>query len=219
MIRKDELSFVGGPAEWIIAKQREDARRVATAQRRNGYKTGYPPACAFLTPHAYREPRAGANPHSDPHSVRSHRPSLQPSLRPALQPVTRWYPHVAAPAATAATTAAMLRAPAADAVPLSAEGVEWVLSEQPGQRMSVSALNDVFRTQTKAERERLAGLVAEVRTVVARTLTFTRTLARTRSPTLTLTLALPLTLSPTLTSCARSCACRASGAAGVVCGP
>ena len=52
MIRKDELSFVGGPAEWIIAKQREDARRVATAQRRNGYKTGYPPACAFLTPHA-----------------------------------------------------------------------------------------------------------------------------------------------------------------------
>ena len=95
----------------------------------------------------------------------------------------------------------MLRAPAADAVPLSAEGVEWVLSEQPGQRMSVSALNDVFRTQTKAERERLAGLVAEVRTVVARTLTFTRT----------------LTL--TLTSCARSCACQASGAAGVVCGP
>ena len=101
----------------------------------------------------------------------------------------------------------MLRAPAADAVPLSAEGVEWVLSEQPGQRMSVSALNDVFRTQTKAERERLAGLVAEVRTVVARTLTFTLTLARTRSLTLT------------LTSCARSCACQASGAAGVVCGP
>ena len=51
MIRKDELSFVGGPAEWIIAKQREDARRVATAQRRNGYKTGYPPACAS-SPHA-----------------------------------------------------------------------------------------------------------------------------------------------------------------------
>ena len=101
----------------------------------------------------------------------------------------------------------MLRAPAADAVPLSAEGVEWVLSEQPGQRMSVSALNDVFRTQTKAERERLAGLVAEVRTVVARTLTFTRTLDQT------------LTLTLTLTSCARSCACQASGAAGVVCGP
>ena len=101
----------------------------------------------------------------------------------------------------------MLRAPAADAVPLSAEGVEWVLSEQPGQRMSVSALNGVFRTQTKAERERLAGLVAEVRTVVSLTLTFT------------LTLTLTLTQTLTLTSCARSCACRASGAAGVVCGP
>ena len=111
----------------------------------------------------------------------------------------------------------MLRAPAADAVPLSAEGVEWVLSEQPGQRMSVSALNDVFRTQTKAERERLAGLVAEVRTVVTISLTLTPTLTRTL--TLTLTLALPLTLPPTLPSCARSCACRASGAAGVVCGP
>ena len=113
----------------------------------------------------------------------------------------------------------MLRAPAADAVPLSAEGVEWVLSEQPGQRMSVSALNDVFRTQTKAERERLAGLVAEVRAVVTVSLTLTLTPTLTRALTLTLTLALPLTLSPTLTSCARSCACRASGAAGVVCGP
>ena len=29
MIRKDELSFVGGPAEWIIAKQREDAEAIA----------------------------------------------------------------------------------------------------------------------------------------------------------------------------------------------
>ena len=113
----------------------------------------------------------------------------------------------------------MLRAPAADAVPLSAEGVEWVLSEQPGQRMSVSALNDVFRTQTKAERERLAALVAEVRTVVTVSLSLTLTPSLTRTLTLTLSLALPLTLSPTLTSCARSCACRASGAAGVVCGP
>ena len=109
----------------------------------------------------------------------------------------------------------MLRAPPADAVPLSAEGVEWVLSEQPGQRMSVSALNDVFRTQTKAERERLAGLVAEVRTVVSLTLTLNLTLTLTLTLSLTLTLALTLTL----TSCARSCACRASGAAGVVCGP
>ena len=109
----------------------------------------------------------------------------------------------------------MLRAPPADAVPLSAEGVEWVLSEQPGQRMSVSALNDVFRTQTKAERERLAGLVAEVRTVVSLTLTLNLTLTLTLTLSLTLTLALTLTL----TSCARSCACRASGAAGVVSGP
>ena len=193
MIREDELSFVGGPAEWIIAKQREDARRVATAQRRNGYKTGYP-ACAFLTPCLPRA-EARASPHSDPHSD------------PHYNPVTRWYPHVAAPAATAATTAAMLRAPPADAVPLSAEGVKWVLSEQPGQRMSVSALNDVFRTQTKAERERLAGLVAEVCTVVILTLT------------LTLTLALTLALALALTRCARSCACRASAAAGVVSGP
>ena len=151
MIRKDELSFVGGPAEWIIAKQREDARRVATAQRRNGYKTGCPPARPHPMPSASRGPEPTltptltpyprtdlhSNPHSDPHN----------------NPVTRWYPHAAAPAATAATTAAMLRAPAADAVPLSAEGVQWVLSEQPGQRMSVSALNDVFRTQTKVERE------------------------------------------------------------------
>ena len=56
--------------------------------------------------------------------------------------------------------------------------MEWVLSEQPGQRMSVSALNDVFRTQTKAERERLAGLVAEVRAVVTVSLTLTRTITR-----------------------------------------
>ena len=111
MMRKSEPSFVGGPAEWVIAKQREDARRVATAQRRNGYTSG-------------------------------------------------WYPHAAA------ATEAMLRAPPTDAVPLSAEAVEWVLSEQPGQRMSVSALNDVFQTHTKAERERLAALVAEVCTVV-----------------------------------------------------
>ena len=111
MIRKNELSFVGGPAEWVIAKQREDARRVATAQRRKGYTSG-------------------------------------------------WYPNAAV------ATEAMLRAPRTDAVPLSVEAVEWVLSEQPGQRMSVSALNDVFQTHTKAERERLASLVAEVCTVV-----------------------------------------------------
>ena len=111
MIRKNELSFVGGPAEWVIAKQREDARRVATAQRRKGYTSG-------------------------------------------------WYPNAAV------ATEAMLRAPPTDAVPLSVEAVEWVLSEQPGQRMSVSALNDVFQTHTKAERERLASLVAEVCTVV-----------------------------------------------------
>ena len=111
MIRKNELSFVGGPAEWVIAKQREDARRVATAQRRNGFTSG-------------------------------------------------WYPNAAA------TTEVMLKAPPTDAVPLSVEAVEWVLSEQPGQRMSVSALNDVFQTHTKAERERLAALVAEVCTVV-----------------------------------------------------
>jgi len=96
MIRKNELSFVGGPAEWVIAKQREDARRVATAQRRKGYTSG-------------------------------------------------WYPNAAV------ATEAMLRAPRTDAVPLSVEAVEWVLSEQPGQRMSVSALNDVFQTHTKVQ--------------------------------------------------------------------
>ena len=96
MIRKNELSFVGGPAEWVIAKQREDARRVATAQRRKGYTSG-------------------------------------------------WYPNAAV------ATEAMLRAPPTDAVPLSVEAVEWVLSEQPGQRMSVSALNDVFQTHTKVQ--------------------------------------------------------------------
>ena len=48
MIRKNELSFVGGPAEWVIAKQREDARRVATAQRRNGYTSGSAPPCPCL---------------------------------------------------------------------------------------------------------------------------------------------------------------------------
>ena len=75
MIRKDELSFVGGPAEWIIAKQREDARRVATAQRRNGYKTGYPPACAFLTPYLTR-------------AEGQSQPSLRPSLCPLAPTVT-----------------------------------------------------------------------------------------------------------------------------------
>ena len=74
--------------------------------------------------------------------------------------LTRWYPHAASTA-----TEAMLRQPRTDAVPLSVEAVEWVLSEQPGQRMSVSALNDVFQTQTKPERERLAALVAQVATV------------------------------------------------------
>ena len=80
MIRKDELSFVGGPAEWIIAKQREDARRVATAQRRNGYKTGCPPACAFLTPCLAR---------ADGRSQPSLRPSLcplAPTVTPTLTP-------------------------------------------------------------------------------------------------------------------------------------
>ena len=75
MIRKDELSFVGGPAEWIIAKQREDARRVATAQRRNGYKTGYAPACAFLTPCL-------------PRAVGQSQPSLRPSLCPLAPTLT-----------------------------------------------------------------------------------------------------------------------------------
>jgi hypothetical protein len=88
-------------------------------------------------------------------------PTLTPPLTPTLTPtLTRWYPHAASTA-----TEAMLRQPRTDAVPLSVEAVEWVLSEQPGQRMSVSALNDVFQTQTKPERERLAALVAQVATV------------------------------------------------------
>ena len=40
MVRSRELSWVGGPAEWEVAKQREEARRAATAQRRSGYKQG-----------------------------------------------------------------------------------------------------------------------------------------------------------------------------------
>ena len=52
-----------------------------------------------------------------------------------------------------------------DRIPLSAEAVEWVLSDQPGQRMTVSALNDVFQPQSKAEREDLAQLVARTCTV------------------------------------------------------
>ena len=81
MIRKDELSFVGGPAEWIIAKQREDARRVATAQRRNGYKTGY----CLRVPHTPCVPRAeGQSQPSLRPSLRTLAPTPTPTLTPTL---------------------------------------------------------------------------------------------------------------------------------------
>ena len=93
--------------EWALQRQRDEERRMATAQRRKGYHAGWYSLQAEAVP----------------------RPPVSPDR--------------------------------ADRLPLSAKALEWVLSDMPGRRVAISALNDVFRPQGKPERESLARLVAQ----------------------------------------------------------